>query len=49
MDISALLAERRAALHHAEEDLTTRFTAGGGADGELKERILDRIRSYFGL
>ena len=49
VDISALLAQRRAALHHAEEDVTARFTAGGAAQGELRERILDRIRSYFGL
>lgn len=49
VDISALLSERRAALHTAEEDLTTKFQAGGGEHGELKDRILDRIRSYFGL
>jgi len=49
VDISALLAQRRAALHHAEEDVTARFKAGGAESRELKERILDRIRSYFGL
>jgi small-conductance mechanosensitive channel/CRP-like cAMP-binding protein len=48
VDISALLAQRRAALHSAEEDLTTKFQAGG-AEGELKADILGRIRSYFGL
>ena len=50
VDISALLAKRRAALHHAEADLTTRIRPGAGAeDGDLSQRILDRIRSYFGL
>ena len=49
VDISALLARRRAALHTAEEDATTRLPADGASTGELRERILDRIRSYFGL
>jgi small-conductance mechanosensitive channel/CRP-like cAMP-binding protein len=49
VDISALLAQRRAALHSAEVDATTRFDPGGARNGELRERILDRIRSYFGL
>ena len=49
VDISELLSRRRAALHTAEEDATTKFTPGGAEGGELKERILDRIRSYFGL
>jgi CRP-like cAMP-binding protein len=50
VDISALLARRRAALHDAEADLITSIRAGAGAgDGDLRQRILDRIRSYFGL
>ena len=50
VDISALLAKRRAALHDAEADVTTRIRTGAGAeDGDLRQRILDRIRSYFGL
>lgn len=48
VDISAILAERREALSQAQD------ASGRGADSpharsELKERILDRIRSYFGL
>lgn len=50
VDISALLAQRRAALHDAEADLTTKIHAGvSAADSDLSQRILDRIRSYFGL
>jgi small-conductance mechanosensitive channel/CRP-like cAMP-binding protein len=50
VDISALLAKRRAALHDAEADVTTRIRTGAGAaDGDLSQKILDRIRSYFGL
>ena len=50
VDISALLAKRRAALHDAEADLTTRIRPGAAAeDGDLSQKILDRIRSYFGL
>ena len=49
VDLAALLAQRRAALHTAEEDATTKFKGGGAGGGELRERILDRIRSYFGL
>jgi small-conductance mechanosensitive channel/CRP-like cAMP-binding protein len=50
VDISALLAERRAALADAEADLTTRIHRGAEAeDGDLSQRILGRIRSYFGL
>lgn len=50
VDISALLAKRRAALSDAEADLTTRIHQGAEAeDGDLSQRILDRIRSYFGL
>jgi len=45
--ISAILAERREALSQAEGDLDARFDSGSA--GELKQHILDRIRSYFGL
>ena len=37
----------REALSQAEGDVTARFDSG--APGELKQHILDRIRSYFGL
>jgi CRP-like cAMP-binding protein len=50
VDISSLLAKRRAALTHAEADLTTRIRPGAVTeDGDLSARILGRIRSYFGL
>jgi small-conductance mechanosensitive channel/CRP-like cAMP-binding protein len=45
--ISAILAERREALSQAEGDLDARFDSG--SSGELKQHILDRMRSYFGL
>lgn len=48
VDISALLAERREALTQADGDITARFETEGGRV-ELKARILDRMRSYFGL
>jgi len=48
VDISTILAERREALSQAEGDLTARYEPAGSA-GELKKRILDRIRSYFGI
>jgi CRP-like cAMP-binding protein len=48
VDISTILSERRAALEQAEGDLTARFQPTASR-GELKERILDRIRGYFGL
>src|SRR5262249_4255565 len=48
VDISTLLSERREALAHAEGDATARFERGTNKV-ELKDRILDRIRSYFGL
>jgi small-conductance mechanosensitive channel len=48
VDISAILAGRREALSQAEGDLAGRF-GGPRSPGELKQRILDRIRSYFGL
>lgn len=48
VDISTILAERREALSQAEGDLTARYEPAG-SKGELKQRILDRIRSYFGI
>ena len=48
VDISTILSERREALNQAEGDLTARYQPTASR-GELKERILDRIRSYFGL
>jgi CRP-like cAMP-binding protein len=48
VDISTILSERREALNQAEGDLTARFQPTASR-GELKERILDRIRSYFGM
>jgi CRP-like cAMP-binding protein len=48
VDISAILSERQEALLHAKGDVTAKFGAVDSA-GELKQRILDRIRSYFGL
>jgi CRP-like cAMP-binding protein len=48
MDISTILAERRDALEQAEGDATTPYAAPAST-GELKQRIFDRIRGYFGL
>jgi small-conductance mechanosensitive channel/CRP-like cAMP-binding protein len=48
VDISTILAERREALSQVEGDLTARYESAP-TTGELKQRILDRIRSYFGL
>jgi small-conductance mechanosensitive channel/CRP-like cAMP-binding protein len=48
VDISAILADRREALSQVEGDLHASLGAAHGS-GELKQRILDRIRSYFGL
>lgn len=48
VDISTILSERREALNQAAGDLTARFQPTASR-GELKERILDRMRSYFGL
>jgi CRP-like cAMP-binding protein len=48
VDISTILSERREALTQAEGDVTARFEPGTNKV-ELKNRILDRIRSYFGL
>lgn len=46
--ISTILAERREALSHAEEDVTARFDREP-TKSELKQHLLNRIRSYFGL
>ena len=48
VDISTILAERREALSQAQEDPTARSDTAV-TRGELKEKILDRIRRYFGL
>lgn len=48
VDISTILAERREALSQAEGDLTARYEPAASRV-ELKARILDRIRSFFGL
>lgn len=48
VDISAILAARRDALSQAEGDAAAPAAPGEPA-GELKQRILLRIRSYFGL
>jgi small-conductance mechanosensitive channel/CRP-like cAMP-binding protein len=47
VDISHLLAERRDALAHAQDDVTLPFreTASAGT----KQDLLDKIRSYFGI
>jgi small-conductance mechanosensitive channel/CRP-like cAMP-binding protein len=48
VDISSILAERREALSQAEGDVTHRFDSQT-SPAELKARILDRIRHYFGV
>ena len=48
VDMSGILAERREALSQAAEDVTHRFDLRANP-AELKQRILDRIRSYFGV
>jgi small-conductance mechanosensitive channel/CRP-like cAMP-binding protein len=48
VDISTILAERREALSQAEGDLTARYEEARSAS-ELRARILDRIRGYFGI
>lgn len=48
VDISTILSERQEALTQVKGDATARVQAAQSA-GELKQRILDNIRSYFGL
>lgn len=48
VDISGILAERREALSQAEGDVTHRFDAQG-TPAEVKARLLERIRSHFGV
>jgi len=48
VDISTILAERQEALSQAQEDITARFD-GKPTPGALKQHLLERIRSYFGL
>ena len=48
VEISTILAERREALSQAEGDITSGFEPGTSKIA-MKEHILDRIRSYFGL
>jgi CRP-like cAMP-binding protein len=47
VEISTILSERRDALSQAEDDLTAPFRAD--APGEQSQRILGRIRSWFGI
>jgi len=49
VDISTILSERQEALVQAKGDVTAKFDDSLHRSGELKQRILDRIRSYFGL
>jgi small-conductance mechanosensitive channel/CRP-like cAMP-binding protein len=48
VDISTILAERREALSQALGDLGVRYPPRSSG-GDTRERILDRIRGYFGL
>ncbi len=47
VDISTILSERQEALTQAQGDLTARYE--GSSRGQLKQDLLERIRSYFGL
>ena len=49
VDISTILSERQEALVQAKGDVTAKFDNSLHRSGELKQHILDRIRSYFGL
>jgi small-conductance mechanosensitive channel/CRP-like cAMP-binding protein len=48
VEISTILSERRDALTQAKDDLTAPLTAGENA-GDRSQRILTRIRSWFGI
>jgi small-conductance mechanosensitive channel/CRP-like cAMP-binding protein len=48
-DVSTILSERREALSQAAGDITGRLEPAPASRRELKDRLLDRIRSYFGL
>ncbi len=48
VDISTILAERQEALSQASGDVTAKLSSAP-AGGELRQHILDRIRSYFGI
>ena len=48
VDISTILSERREALSQAEGDITARFEPGTSR-AQVKEKLLSRIRSYFGI
>lgn len=48
-DVSTILSERREALTLAAGDVTGHLEPAAGSRGELKDRLLDRIRSYFGI
>ena len=48
VDISTILSERKEALSQAEGDVTARFE-DAASKGELKQHLLAKIRSYFGL
>jgi len=47
VDISAILSERQEALTQAAGDATMRYE--GSSRGEIKQHLLGRIRSYFGI
>lgn len=48
-DVSTILSERREALTQAAGDLTGRVEPAPGSRRELKDHLLGRIRSYFGI
>jgi small-conductance mechanosensitive channel/CRP-like cAMP-binding protein len=48
VEISTILSERRDALTQARDDLAAPFAAGENA-GDRSQRILTRIRSWFGI
>jgi CRP-like cAMP-binding protein len=48
VDISTILSERREALSQAEGDVVQRLPPGT-SPSDARQRLLDRIRSYFGI